>query len=71
MVEKDDQIENDFMYHPTSPDQLLKYQAIREKAKEFAYLMVSVCPTDSSEFTEAYANLRLTVMWANASIACN
>lgn len=66
----DKQIENNFKYHSPKEGQLAKYEAIREKAKELAYLIDAVCP-NSREKSVAMTNLETTVMWANASIARN
>ncbi|WP_371873364.1 hypothetical protein [Lysinibacillus sp. Ag94] len=64
------QIENNFMYHSPKEGQPAKYEAIREKAKELAYLIDEVCP-NSREKSVAMTNLETAVMWANASIARN
>lgn len=61
-------IENNFKYHSPKPGQPEKYTAIREKAKELAYLIEEVCP-NSREKSVAMTNLEQAVMWANASIA--
>lgn len=64
------QIENNFMYHAPKEGQPENYTAIREKAKELAYLIEEVCP-NSREKSLAVTNLEQSVMWANASIARN
>ncbi|QDQ03165.1 hypothetical protein FOH38_23495 [Lysinibacillus fusiformis] len=64
------QIENNFKYHAPKEGQLEKYGAIREKAKELAYLIEKECP-NSREKSVAITNLENAVMWANASIARN
>lgn len=64
------QIENNFMYHAPKEGQPEKYEAIREKAKELAYLLDDLCP-NSREKSVAMTNLETTVFWANASIARN
>lgn len=64
------QIENNFKYHTPKQGQPEKYTAIREKAKELAYLIEELCP-DSREKSLAFTNLEQSVMWANASIARN
>lgn len=63
-------IENAFTYHAPKPGQPEKYQAIREKAKELAYLIDELVP-DSREKSLAQTNLEQAVMWANAGIARN
>ncbi|MGE7932131.1 DUF7681 family protein [Viridibacillus arvi] len=64
------QIENNFKYHSPREGQPQKYVAIREKAKELAYLIEEVCP-NSREKSLAVTNIEQGVMWANASIARN
>ncbi|OCX65131.1 hypothetical protein BFM98_07165 [Lysinibacillus sp. AR18-8] len=64
------QIENNFKYHSPKEGQPAKYEAIRKKAKELAYLIDEVCP-NSRERSVAITNLETAVMWANASIARN
>lgn len=63
-------IENNFMYHSPKDGQQEKYQLIREKAKELAYLIDGNCPP-SREKSIAMTELETAVMWANASIARN
>ena len=65
-----EELENNFMYHSPKEGQLEKYTAIREKAKELAYLIEQECP-NSREKSVAMTNLETAVMWANASIARN
>jgi hypothetical protein len=64
------QIENAFTYHAPKEGQPEKYVAIREKAKELAYLIDEACP-NSREKQVAITNLETSVFWANASIARN
>lgn len=66
----DPQIDNNYKYHVPKPGQAEKYDIIRMKAKELAYLMNDVCP-DSRERSLAHTNLEQAVMWANAAIARN
>lgn len=63
-------IENNFKYHAPKPGQPEKYTALREKAKELAYLIEEFCP-NSREKSVALTNLETAVMWANASVARN
>ena len=63
-------LETNFKYHPPQPGQPEKYQAIREKAKELAYLIVALVPK-SREQSVALTDLETTVFWANAGIARN
>lgn len=64
------QIENNFMYHSPKDGQAEKYEEIREKGKELAYLIDGICP-NSREKSLAMTKLEESVMWANASIARN
>ncbi|KJD44239.1 hypothetical protein [Paenibacillus terrae] len=64
------QIENNFMYHPPKDGQPEKYEAIREKAKELAYLIEEEVP-NSREKSLALTNLEQAVFWANAGVARN
>lgn len=63
-----ERIENNFTYHQPSGDQPERYEQIRGKAKELAYLIEDLCP-DSREKSLAMTQLEDAVMWANASIA--
>ncbi len=69
-VRSNSTIENNFKYHSPKEGQQQKYEAIREKAKELAYLIDEVCPY-SREKAIAMSGLEEAVMWANASIARN
>ena len=61
-------LENNFKYHTPKADQPEKYNKIREKAKELAYLIDDLCP-NSREKSLANTKLEEVSMWANASIA--
>lgn len=64
------QIENNFMHHAPNSGQQEKYETIRQKAKELAYLFEATCPA-SREKSLAMTKLEEAVMWANASVARN
>jgi len=64
------EIENIFMHHRPKDGQNKKYEAIRAKAKEFAYLVDDFCPS-GKEREISMAKLEESVMWANAAIARN
>ncbi len=66
----DPKIENNFMCHVPKPGQLEQYEKIRDKGKEFAYLITELCP-QSREQSVALTHLETAVMWANAAIARN
>lgn len=63
-------IENNFKYHAPKEGQPEKYTALREKAKELAYLIEELCP-NSREKSLAMTKLEESIMWANASVARN
>ena len=65
-----EQIENNFTYHAPQEGQPEKYEALRSKAKELAYLIDELCP-NSREKSLAMTKLEESSMWANASIARN
>lgn len=65
-----DQIENNFTYHAPKDGQPEKYEVLRSKAKELAYLMDELCP-NSREKSLAMTKLEESTMWAKASIARN
>ena len=66
----DAKIENAFTYHAPKDGQPEKYQAVREKAKELAYLIQELVPP-SREQSLAMTKLEECSMWANAGIARN
>lgn len=61
-------IDNTFRYHAPTPDQVDRYQEIREAAKVFARV-VDRCTPASREKSLALTHLQTAVMFANASIA--
>ena len=63
-----DKIERAFTYHQPKDGQSEKYELIRAKANELAYLIEDECP-DSREKSLAMTKLEECSMWANASIA--
>ena len=63
-------LENNFRYHAPKEGQSEKYEALREKAKELAYLIEEVCP-NSREKAVAMTQLETAVFWSNAAIARN
>ena len=63
-------LDKNFKYHPPKPDQIPRYERIRELAKEFAKELYSMTPS-SREQSLAMTHLEDCVMWANASIARN
>lgn len=69
-VQVNPKIENAFTYHPPEGSQPAMYQAIRDKAKELAYLIDTLVP-ESREKSLAMTKLEECSMWANAGIARN
>ena len=65
-----DLIERNFKYHSPKNNQPDRYQELRDKAKEFAYLIDQLCP-NSREKSLAMTKLEESCFWANASIARN
>ena len=63
-------IEAIFTYHKPFSTQPQRYEYLRNKAKELAYLIQEECP-ESREKSLALTSLQQTIMWANASIAIN
>jgi len=63
-------IENMFTYHAPNDSQILRYQLIREAAKQLGHTILNCCPS-SRERSAAITLLQNAVMMANASIAVN
>lgn len=63
------QIETDFTYHKPQGDQQERYVAIRDKAREFAYLIAELTPAGRDQ-SLALTHLKLANMLANSAIAC-
>lgn len=57
-----------FMYHPATPEQLESYQAIRAAAKDMAATILRACP-ECPDRTVALRGVREVVMTANAAVA--
>lgn len=63
-------IEINFSYHRPREGQPEKYTQLRDKAKEFAYMIDELVP-NSREKSLAMTKLEEVIMWANAGIARN
>ena len=63
-------LENNFTYHKPNSEQVEKYTALRNKAKELAHLIDVYAPR-SREQAIAQTNLEQAIFWANAAIARN
>ena len=58
-----------FSYHAPEEEQILKYNELREAAKQFAQTIVRMTPAGPDQ-TVAVRKVREAVMTANAAIAC-
>jgi len=65
-----ERVQHTFQYHPPYGTQVQRYTDIRLMARQFATLLIERVPP-GLERTQALADLRTAVMWANAGIACN
>lgn len=63
-------LDNWFVYHSPKDNDIQKYMFIRDKAKEFAELILKYTPSCADQ-TAAIRKIREAVMTANAAIACN
>jgi hypothetical protein len=63
-----EQLEQWFTYHSPDEDQKRRYEMLRLKSKELAYIILQVCP-DSADRATAIQKLRECSMMANVSIA--
>lgn len=65
----DDQIRHWFTYHAPGPEQIPKYNAIRDAGRKLAFVIRDCCP-EGADTTAAIRKVREAVMTANASVAC-
>ena len=63
-------LDNWFVYHTPSPEQIPKYGAIREAGKKLAEAILENTPS-SADQSAAIRHVREAVMTANAAIACD
>lgn len=63
------ELDNWFIYHSPTPDQLPKYTAIRSAGKVLAETILANTPP-SADQSAAIRHVREAVMTANAAIAC-
>ena len=63
-------LRKDFTYHAPLPNQIPRYEEIRDYARTFASTLLKDCPP-SRERSLALTALEEAVMWVNASIARN
>ncbi len=69
-MNKDNDLENRFIYHKPFGTQMERYETLRAKAKDLAIFINLMCPA-SREKSLAFTKLEEAVMWTNASIARN
>lgn len=65
----DTELVNFFTYHAPRPDQVPRYQKLRDSALEFARSITELTPAGPDQ-TAAIRKVREAVMTANAAIAC-
>lgn len=63
-------LQRDFVYRAPKPDQIPRYETIRNDARDFAQLLMTLCPP-SRELSLALTDLEMCVAHANMSIARN
>lgn len=61
-------LDNRFTYHAPKPEQPVKYEIIRDTAKQFAYLIEELVPA-GRELSLSLTHLEEVVFWANMGIA--
>jgi hypothetical protein len=64
-----DDLLNWFTHHPPGPDDLRRYEAVREAGKALAAAIVDNTPP-SADQSAAVRKVREAVMTANAAVAC-
>jgi hypothetical protein len=64
-----DPLDDLFRYHPPTAEDLPKYAAINQAAKNFAEVLRSNCPTFSQDYRDAVRKIREARMIANAAVA--
>ena len=69
-IDMADRLKGEVTYHSPHGDQAARYVEIREAAREFLGLVLSLTPP-SREQSNAHSRIREAVMWANAAIAIN
>ena len=63
-------LENSFIYHVPTFEQIPKYERLRAKGKELAQMIYEDVP-QSAEQVLAIRKVEEAIMWANKGIACN
>ncbi len=64
------EIQNKFVYHRPTPNQVLRYNDLRTAFRSLALLIVDMTPICADQ-TVALRKLHETSMAVNATIACN
>lgn len=65
------EIDNWYIYHAPTPENVNVYEQLRAKAKELAELFNALAPQQCADSSDAHRQLRKTVMAMNLAIACN
>ncbi len=63
------EIENSFTYHSPKPDQIPRYQELRDAGLQMALMIELLVPPGRARST-AITKLEEVIMWANKGIAC-
>ena len=63
-------VTNWFTYHPPTPEQAGRYEALRDGFRELARCVLELTPACADQ-TAALRKLRETAMAVNQTIACN
>lgn len=64
-----DPLDDLFRYHPPTAEDLPKYAAINQAAKNFAEVLRTNCPTHSADYGMAIMKIREARMMANAAVS--
>lgn len=69
LIERFDEVEQSFIYHPPVGNQQERYEEIREAAKHLAHLFLAYVPETRWQ-SIAITELEIAVAMANKGIAC-
>ena len=68
-IAQQQKLENWFVYHAPTPEQIPLYGRLRTAARDFAQVIIE-CTPECADQTMALRKVRESVMMANVSIAC-
>lgn len=63
-----DIILSEYKYKPKTPEDIEKFDKVREATKELSLMLLELCPNNYHR-DEALKKLKESAMWANSSIA--